>query len=295
MGSVIKAGDIAAFLGAELEGQDLVIAGVSSFTSVEEGTLTFTKNTDSELPAGKAVVIVPIGFNERVPEGLTLIRVSNPRLAFAKLVAKFFPASMEYSGIHASAVLGENVHIGKNVTIGPHSVIESGVRIGNDVCIHANVVVYRDCVIGDRTEIKSGSVIGAEGFGLDFEEDGTPVKIPHIGKVLLGEDVLIGALCTIDRGTIDDTVLEHDVKLGQRIHLAHNCRIGKNTVIAASASISGSVHVGNDCWIGASSSIINQSVVEDGALVGFGAVVVKKVEKNSVVVGNPAKFLKNRK
>jgi len=294
MGNVVDSSEIAEFLDVRLEGDNHPIETICSVSNIIDGSLSFTKKRDTELPPKQALVLVPEDYIDRKNSSISLLRVGSPRFAFAKVITEFFAPPPYFSGIHNTTVIDKDVKMGKNVTVGPNVVIESGVNLGDNVYIHPNVVLHKDCIIGNDTEIKAGSVIGAEGFGLDFDEKGTPIKIPHLGKVIIGNNVMIGALCNIDRGTIEDTVLEDNVKLSQKVHIAHNCKIGTNTVITASVSISGSAQIGRDCWIGASSSIINKAVVEDRAMVGFGAVVIKRVEKNTVVVGNPAKFLRNR-
>lgn len=182
--------------------------------------------------------------------------------------------------IPASVYLEPNVTIGDNAVIGEHASIFSGAKIGPNV------------IIGSNSIIRENAVIGGWGFGIAQKKDCRSIRIPHIGGVIIGEHVEIGALTTICSGTIDPTVIEDSVKIDDHVHIAHNCMIGENTIVTACAEISGSVKIGQNCWISPNVSIINGISIGNNATVGIGTVILKPVEDNAVVVGNPGKIIR---
>ena len=221
------------------------------------------------------------------------IVVDNPRLAFAKALSHIIQSGDEsfvgsYSHIDPTAVLGERVRIGNGCSVGKNAVIGANTEIRNNVVISENVKIGKNCLI------KSNTVIGEEGFGFDFEDDGSPVRIPHIGSVEIHDNVEIGALNTVVRGTLKNTIVESYVKTDDHVHIAHNCHIGLNTIITACAELSGSVTVGKNCWLSPNCSIMNKITISDNCFIGLGAVVRKDTPANAVMVGNPAKLLRYR-
>ncbi|KZZ48368.1 hypothetical protein A3758_13905 [Oleiphilus sp. HI0118] len=156
------------------------------------------------------------------------------------------------------------------------------VRRGDEL---QSVVYGKDCLI------KQGAVIGQAGFGYERDLDGTPIRFPHFGRVVLGNHVEVGANTVISKGALEDTVIGAGTKIDDLVYIAHNCRIGKNVMIAGNATLCGGVHVGDGAWIGAGASIKQNIKVGEGAVVGLGAVVVKDVAAYSTVVGNPARAI----
>jgi len=184
------------------------------------------------------------------------IVVSNPRLWFIKVVREFF-LPRESPEIHPSAILNDDyVELGKNVRIGPNC------------------------------------TIGFDGFGFEEDEDGTQKQFPHIGKVILGDNVEIGAGTCIDRGTLGDTIIGEGTKIDNLVHIAHNVEIGKNCLIVALTCLGGGVIIENNSYVGIGASIRNQIKIGEKAFIGMGAVVVKDVEPGITVIGNPAKPMK---
>src|SRR5205814_5767209 len=155
---------------------------------------------------------------------------------FARVSQLFNAVLSQPPGVHSSAVVAKTAKLGERVSIGPGCVVGEGASIGDDSCLYPRVVVYPGCSLGKRVIVHSGAVIGADGFGI-AEEQGRWVKIPQIGTVRIGDDVEIGANTTIDRGAIDDTVIEEGVKLDNQIQVGHNVRIGAHTAIAGCAGI----------------------------------------------------------
>jgi UDP-3-O-[3-hydroxymyristoyl] glucosamine N-acyltransferase LpxD len=178
-----------------------------------------------------------------------------------------------------------------SVKVSPGAVIENGVAIGEGSVVGPNAVIRSGTRIGRFCEVKSGAVIGDSGFGFERDHENNPIRMIHLGGVVIGDHVEIGALATVVKGALGDTVLEDHVKVNDHVHIAHNCRIGARTMIGACADLSGSLKVGRDVWIAPNSSIRQKLVIGEGAIIGIGAVVIKNVQPGATVVGNPAKMV----
>ena len=242
----------------------MVITGVSEIQNGRESTITFLSNSKYKkyLPrtGASAVVVSKASLLDNKPG----IVHHNPQLAIAKILGEFTPKLRYTSGVNETAYVDSKAKIGKNVTIGPFSVIEAGVIIGDDSnigshtvigqktiigrnCnIFSNIHIYHGTNIGDNAIIHSGTVIGSDGFGFVTDKD-INHKIPQNGNVIIGNDVEIGANSAIDRGTIGDTVIEDQCKLDNHVHLAHNVRLGKGCLLTAAVTIAGIVEVGEFC------------------------------------------------
>lgn len=182
------------------------------------------------------------------------------------------------SSVGAYATVGEGVHIGENVAIGPGCCVGEGSEIGAGTRLHANAVVYHGCRIGGNCIIHSGAIIGADGFGHAHDE-GRWIKIPQIGHVVIGDNVEIGANTTIDRGTLDDTVIEEGAKLDNLIQIGHNCRIGAHTVIAGCVGVAGSARIGRQCRIGGAAMILGHLEIADGVTISPGSMITRSIAK----------------
>ena len=278
----VKASQIAYFLGLDLIGEDLSLNKVSALNTVEPYSLMFSKSKFFTIKE-PCLVLVPFDF-ENKESIFSYIKVKNPRLVFAKVVQNFFVDNIVYD-IDNTSSIGNNCYISKDVKISKYCVIGKNVSIGKGTVINNHVVIGDNTIIGEDCYIKSGSIIGEDGFGFDFEDDGTPIRIPHLGKVVLGNSVEIGAKNTIAKGTLGVTKIEDNVKIDDQVHIAHNCSIGKNTIITACAEISGSVHIGKNCWIAPNVSIIQKVSIGDDVTIGIGAVVTKDIEDNKKIMG----------
>jgi len=216
-----------------------------------------------------------------------------PRYAYAKVVSYLYDYENRFlrlqSGIAKSAIVSESAFVAAGVTIGEQSIV------GANTILMPNVVVGANCSIGDNVIVKSGTVIGQPGFGIISDPELGNVHFPQVGGVIIEDNVEIGALNTVASGTILPTVVEESVKTNDHVHIGHNCRIGRKSIVNACADMSGSVRIGEYSWIGPNCSVINGSQIGDRALVGIGAVVVKPVGAGDVVVGNPARVLRKRK
>lgn len=298
MDKVITFSTIAEFLRKDLYGGDGNIETYSSLTNIKEYSLIFVKKFNQEFVSlintmevkWTILAIVTPEYKDKLE--CSCIFSDNPRLDYLRVVQAYFVKDNFVAGIHPSAILGKRTSIGKNVFIGANCFIGDNVTIGDDTCILPNVIIMENTSIGTNCYIKSGVVIGQSGFGFERDENGVPVHFPHLGHVKIGNHVYIGANTAIDRGTLDATIIGDNVKIDNLVHIAHNVIIDNCSYVIAGTIIGGGVHIGKDCWIAPNVSIKQQLHIQDNALIGLGAVVLKNVEQNTVVAGNPAKVLK---
>lgn len=285
---------------------NLQIVGAAPFESAGEGeiTLALDRHYISRLDQTRAAaVIVPL---DAAREGKDLLKCSRPKVAFAKILDHFTRQPFQATGISKQAFVGERcrispevsihpfVHVGSDVgiesgvTLYPGVVIGNGCHIGRDSVLRPNVTLYPGVRLGARVIVHSGTVIGADGFGYAF--DGSrQVKIPQLGSVEIGDDVEIGANCCIDRATFGTTRLEHDVKLDNLVHIAHNCHIGANTVIVGCVGVSGSVEIGENCVFAGQSGVSDHVRIGDRVTVLAKSAVTRDIPAGSTVSGIPAR------
>lgn len=307
--------ELAQALHLELKGDgNSIISSVASFANATPQDLCFlqSKSYLKQLHNSQcAAVIVPLGFNEDAGNK-NLLYSKNPHLSFVKTIhlLKLEESINPSRAIHASVQVAESVELGKNVSIGAHTVIADGVSIADDVTIgaacvieqgvsigqhtliHSGVVLCHDVVIGERVILHPGVVIGSDGFGLVYDE-GDWLKIPHLGRVIIGDRVEIGANTTVDRGALDDTIIENGVKLDNLIQVAHNVRIGENTAIAACVGIAGSANIGRNCKISGGAGILGHLSIADNVTITAMSVVSKSInESGTYSSGTP--LMENR-
>jgi len=316
-GTPQRLADLAAYLGGELSGDgDVLISRVASLESAGSGEISFVTHARHRTALDRcraSAVIVPQALAEATDTPRIVCR--DPYLAYARIAQLLDPESRPAPGIHPSAVIesgariaadagvgagayvGYGAVIGARSTVGPGTQIGDGCSVGEGCVIHARVTLYRGCVIGDRSVIHSGAVIGADGFG--FAPDrGTWVKIPQTGRVVIGNDVEIGANTTIDRGALDDTVIEDGVKLDNQIQVAHNVRIGAHTAIAAMTGIAGSAKIGRHCMIGGAARIMGHITIVDRVQIAATSFVAKSINEpgnysGAVPAAPSAEWLRN--
>ncbi|MES2772335.1 MAG: UDP-3-O-(3-hydroxymyristoyl)glucosamine N-acyltransferase [Pseudomonadota bacterium] len=291
--------EIVARLGGVLLGNvgddAILITQVASLASAKSGHITFLTHPkylkQLQLTQASAVIVPP-----KLESASLLPRIvdSNPYLYYARLVALLNPPSTPSFGVHHSAVccsdipdsvfvaehvsIGRDVHLGEHVFIHAGCVIGDGVSIGSASVLHPNVVIYPGCSLGNRTLIHSGAVIGSDGFGFAKDQEAW-TKISQIGRVLIGDDVEVGAHTSIDRGALDDTVIANGVKLDNQIQIAHNVQIGEHTAIAACVGIAGSTKIGRRCTIGGAAMIIGHLTLADDVHISAGSMVTKNLPK----------------
>ncbi len=293
----MKSSLIAEFLGKKLNGPDIDIVHYSTLSNSQAHTVVFAKKFEEQyirslnLAGKELLAIVTPEYRDRL--SCSYILSENPRLDYLKTIEEFFFTEDRQTGVHLTAVIEEGAVLGENVYIGANCYIGEKVTVGRNTRIYPNVVIMGETTIGEDCYIKSGTVIGQPGFGFEKDTNGIPVHFPHMGKVLIGDHVYIGAATTIDRATLEATVIGNHVKIDNLVHIAHNVVIEDASYIIAGTILGGGVHVGKDCWIAPNVTVKQQLRIGNGSLIGLGAVVVKEVNENTVVAGNPAKFLKN--
>jgi UDP-3-O-[3-hydroxymyristoyl] glucosamine N-acyltransferase len=296
--------EIAERFGGEVIGDEAtVVRQVATLQNAVPGTLAFLSNPRyMQHLAGTRASAVLLPGDMRDATTLARIICDDPYAYYARVSALFNPSPAAVPGIHpeavvdatatiagddevgARAVIGKQATLGARSIVGPGCVIGHGVVIGSDVRLHANVTIYDNCVIADRVVIHSGAVIGADGFGIAMSE-GRWLKIPQIGRVVIGTDVEIGANTTIDRGAIDDTIIEEGVKLDNQVQIAHNVHIGAHTAIAACTGIAGSSKIGRYCRIGGAVGIAGHITIADRVDISGYTAVTKSIDKPGVYSG----------
>lgn len=290
--------EIAAQLGGEILGDgEVAVSRMASLANATSGDLSFLADSKYRSlleTTGASAVIV--GNDDSQATSLPRIVTDNPYAYFARVSSLLNPATIPLAGVHptaivdatasvppsasvgAYAVIGKGVQIGERVVIGPGSTIGDHVTLGAETVLHAGVTIYHDCELGANCVLSSGVVIGADGFGY-AEDAGRWVKIPQVGRVVIGNRVEIGANTTIDRGALDDTVIGEGVKLDNLIQIGHNCRIGAHTVIAGCVGIAGSARIGRHCRIGGAAMILGHLEVADGVTISPGSMITRSLGK----------------
>lgn len=305
--------EMAELLAATFEGDgQKEIRGVASLETAGADQVAFvaTRKAAEQAQASAAgCLIVPLDFAN--PGGRTVIRAADPRAAFARVVSRFHPAPPRQPGIHPSAVIHPSAEIGAEVEIAPRVVIGEGcrigarcrigagsvlgrrVRLGEDSVLHANVTIYDDVEIGRRVILHSGCVIGADGFGFVMAGDHYE-KFPQVGRVVIEDDVEIGANSCVDRAALGVTWIGQGTKLDNLVHVAHNCRLGRHVVVAAQTGFSGGVVVEDYAVIGGQVGIGDKARIETRAVLGSGCGVLtsKIIRRGQVVWGTPARPLR---
>ena len=284
------------------DGIETQIYRVGSLALAQAGAISFFNESKYSAQLNNTAASAVIIRSEHAAlTNLPKIITDNPYAYFAKVSQLLNPTFIATKGVHASAVInasasvpasasigantvfGANVQLGENVTIGAGCVIERNTSIGNNTVLEANVTIKHGTQIGNNCHLFSGCVIGNDGFGY-AEDTGADtvkrwVKIPQVGRVIIHNHVDIGANTTIDRGTIDDTVIEEGVKLDNLIQIAHNCRIGAHTVIAGCTGIAGSAVIGKHCKIGGAAMILGHLSIADNVTISPGSMIMRSINK----------------
>lgn len=279
-------GEIVSRLGGRVAGDAGTLIGqVGSLDGAGDGQISFLSGAKNlpRLAATRAAAVILAAEHEDLTK-LPRIVCDAPYAYFARVSQLFNGTTAQPPGVHPSAVVSEKALLGKDVSIGAGCVIGEGVTIGDGSCLYPRVVVYPGCAIGARGIVHAGAVIGADGFGI-AEENGRWVKIPQIGGVRIGDDVEIGANSTIDRGALDDTVLEDGVKLDNLVQIAHNVRIGAHTAIAGCAGVAGSADIGRHCTIGGAAVILGHLRIADRVHVSAGTLISRSILKPGTYTG----------
>ena len=301
--------ELAETINATLEGDPLLeLQGVAAPERAGSRDLIYVesaKHADRASASAATCVIAPPGI--ALPDK-TVLRTPEAKVAFSKAAALLRDRPPIATGIHPTAiiaplarvaptasvgpysVIGEDVHIGEGTQIGAHSVVGAGCWIGENCRLHPRVTLYGGVRVGNRVEIHSGAVIGADGFGYAFGE-GRYWKFPQTGIVEIADDVEIGANATIDRGSLHDTHIREGVKLDNLVHVGHNVQVGAHTVVAAQTGISGSSVLGHHVVVGGQVGIADHCTLEDGSIAGAQAGIPtgKTIRSGQTVWGTPAR------
>lgn len=305
--------ELAQLVRGEWEGdRELKLHGVAPLEQAQGGQLSFVANRQALRQAGASqagCLLVPLDFDNSVQR--TVVRVKDPRAAFAQAVRALYPPPAREIGVHPTAAIDPTAVLGTDLSIGPFVEIGARARIGNGTSIasgcqigadtnvgencmlHHRVTLYPRVSLGNRVVIHAGAVIGADGFGFVLQA-GRYEKFPQIGTVQIDDDVEIGANCCIDRAALGVTHIGEGTKLDNLVHIAHNCRLGKHVVIAAQTGLAGNVEVGDYAVIGGQVGIGDKARIEARAVLGSGCGILtsKVVRSGQVVWGTPARPLK---
>ncbi len=288
--------EIAAQLGGDVLGDsDIRISRVSTLAAAGEGEIAFLANRKyrSQLQTTRASAVLLTPADAAGFSGACIV-TANPYAYYARVASLLNPPPGGEVGVHPSALvssplpddvsvgplvcIGRQVEIGAGVVIHAGCVIGDGARIGAGSLLYPNVTVYHGCVLGERVIVHAGAVIGADGFG--FAPEGKSwVKIPQIGVVRIGNDVEIGANTTIDRGALEDTVIGDGCKIDNQVQVAHNCRIGPNSVLAGCVGVAGSVTMGEHCVVGGAGMVTGHISLAAGTTISAGSLVMKNINE----------------
>jgi len=279
-------GEIVQRLGGRVAGNaDTRVQQVASLEHAEASHISFFtgKRHRAKLAATRAGALI-VGPEAEGDTERPRIVADNPYLYFARVSQLFNPRVTQPPGVHASAVVAKSARLGARVSIGAGCVVGEGVEIGDDSCLYPRVVLYANCTLGKRVIVHSGAVIGADGFGI-ADDHGRWVKIPQVGGVRIGDDVEIGANTTIDRGALDDTVIEEGVKLDNQIQIGHNTRIGAHTAIAGCVGIAGSADIGRHCTFGGAAMILGHLKIVDHVNISAGTFISRSILRPGTYTG----------
>ncbi len=292
--------------GCESDATQLSICGVNTLACADGKEISFLANKRyRDVLATTEAAAVLIAEDEPNPSQVCAIRVKDPYLAFAMLQRLFHPEKVASGYRHlsavidssavlaadvdvaANAVIGEQVTIGQGSRVGAGCIIGDRVSIGKRCLLHAKSVVADDCVLGNEVYLQSGAVVGSDGFGYAWSGE-RHLKIPQSGRVILEDDVEIGANTCIDRGAIGDTVIERGVKLDNQIQVAHNVRIGAYTVMASQVGVSGSTIIGKGCQFGGQVGLAGHLNIGDGVKLAAQTGVMTDLDPGGTYAGSPA-------
>ena len=304
--AAITTAEIAQLLAGEVLGDaNTTLTGFAKSDAAKPGDLTFAENEAFFTAAENSAATAIICGKNFSSEKKILIRVANPRLAFAKALAVFFPEPAFAAGVHPSAVIaasaqidptahiGPHCTIGERVKIGAHAVLQSGNFVGDDVTVgdgsrlFPNVTLYPRTQVGKRVRLHAGAVIGADGFGYVFDA-GVHRKVPQIGNVVLGDDVEIGANTTVDRGALGATVIGRGTKIDNLVQVGHNVEIGEHCIFCAQVGISGSTKIGNYTVLAGQVGLAGHIKIGNQVTIGSKSGVMHNIPDGEQWLGIPA-------
>ena len=295
--------------------KNFIVNDIKPLQNARNNDLTFfdsIKYKDFANSTKASACITSARLEKYLPPKVQRIIVKNVLFELSQVLKKIYPlADIDYPDFTLkktqkskcktvkfgnNVLVGQNVKIGKNSCVGSNTIIEKNVIIGKD-CVIGSGVIIKNSIIGDRVMLQDNCKIGQKGFGFIPMKDKN-IKFPHIGRVLIKDDVEIASGCTIDRGSVDDTVIGQNTYLDNQVHVAHNVKIGSNCMIAGQVGFAGSSTIGNNVSIGGQAGISGHLKIGNNVKIGGGSGVVKDIEDNQVVMGYPAvpfrEFLKKK-
>ena len=294
--------------GVVVGNEHLIISALSPIDDITANALVFAEGTDNLKRAESSNASAILVANNTRDVNKPIIQVANPFVAFIKLLNHFYPKCKPEAGIHPTAVISKNVILGKGVAIAPYVVIESGsvigdncvikshvhighhVTLGEDTTIHPHVTIYDNCKIGSRVFIHASTVIGSDGFGYTLD-DGQHLKVPHVGHVVIHDDVEIGANSVVDRATLGTTVIGEGTKIDNLVQIAHSVKLGKHNILCAFTGIAGSTVSGDHVIFAANVGVSEHVRIDDGVILGArtGVPPRKHLKHGNIYLGNPAR------
>jgi len=305
----LSATKIAEVVNGTIEGNpDVEVSTVSKIEDATSDSLCFLSNKKygHHLQTTSAGIVLLDDSITNVPEGLTVIRCSHPYVAFCTILIQYFDYKEPHTDIHPTAVIESSAIIGKGCHIGPNVYIGERVALGDNVKIYANACIYEDSTIGENTSIRSnvsiyyqseigknclihsGTVIGSDGFGHAPLPDGTYIKIPQIGNVVIGDGVEIGSNTSIDRANMGSTIIGNGCRLDNLVQIAHGVELGENCIVAGGVCIAGSAKIGANCVFAGQSGVVGHVTVADKTTLGGQAGINKDIkEPGGIFTGSP--------
>ena len=295
---MITAKETATFLQLPLIGEDITIECYAQLSDPKPHSVVFAKKYNDEY-VGKLnccdniLAIVTSEYTGKIT--CSYLISDNPRLDYIRVLSHFFATQKPRGFIHPSADIEIGAEIGKGVYIGAGCYISAQSCVGDGCILHPNVVLDNAVVLGKNCEIKSGAVLGQEGFGFERDKEGNPVHFPHFGNVLVGDNVFIGSNSTVERATLGSTVIEDDVKIDDLVQIGHNSHIGRGSMITVGAIVCGGAILKPQSYLAPNVSVKEKVIIGRGGFAGLGAVVLKDVPDEAVVAGVPAKVINRNK
>lgn len=295
---MITAKDIANYLQLTLNGENITIKCYAQLSSPLPHSVIFAKRYNDSFvcqlnDVDNILAIVTPEYTNRLT--CSHIISNNPRLDYIRVLSHFFTQEKNKGFIHPSANIETGATIGKYVFIGAGCYVSTKSVIGDNCILHPNVVLDNRVVLGKNCEIKSGAVLGQEGFGFERDENGNPVHFPHFGDVIIGNNVFIGSNTTVERATLGSTIIEDNVKIDDLVQIGHNSHIGEGSMITVGAIVCGGAVLKSQSYLAPNVSVKEKVTIGHRSLVGLGAVVLKNVSDDTIVAGVPAKEINRNK
>lgn len=293
--------ELADFLGAKLSGPEAAIEWVNPFPNRQPNSVSYLAATAlsdvGQAQPGTTVIAASAVAAQLLAAGYAVIESQRPKFDLARGYSDFL-AETPSPAVHPSAAIGPDVVLAEDVSIGPGAVLDGEIVVGKGSRIGANTVLHNRVVVGSHVRILNGCVIGGDAysFGFDFEGpgQGRSVRFPCFGRVVIDDFVEIGNNCVISRGVFDDTHLHESSRVNDLAHIGNTVTLGRNSMVMANCDISARVVIGEGCWIAQSAAIRQQVSVGDGAQVGMGSVVTHDVPAGKIVMGVPARVVRDR-